>query len=274
MDIVIAIVVVGVTGLVAGIILALASHFMAVKVDEKYANIRECLPGANCGACGYTGCDGYAAALADGSEDKTNLCVPGADAAAKKLSDIMGTEFADVEEQVAFVKCNGNCDDTKRRAEYDGVQNCKSAALIYGGPESCVYGCLGFGDCSIACPENAICMDNGIAKVDIRKCIGCGICTHTCPKHIISLVPVKAKTIVQCSSTAKGAVTRKECENGCIGCMKCQKVCEQGAVTVVNNLATIDYSKCNGCGACTKECPVGCIKPTDFTESYGAKHAM
>ena len=78
-NVLIAVAVVSGIGLVCGIVLALASHFMAVKTDEKKEAVRDCLPGVNCGACGYTGCDGYAAALAKG-EAEINLCIPGADA--------------------------------------------------------------------------------------------------------------------------------------------------------------------------------------------------
>ncbi len=272
--ILLAIAIVGLIGLVCAVILAMASYFMSVKVDEKYTKIRECLPGANCGACGYTGCDGYAKALADGTATKTNLCVPGADVTSRALSDILGVAFEDVEEKVAYVHCNGTCEAAPKKAEYDGIGTCRSASLAYGGPNSCVYGCLGFGDCANACPENAICLEDGIARIDIRKCIGCGICTRTCPKQIISLIPVTAKTVVQCSSKAKGAQAMKECKNSCIGCKKCELNCECGAVKVVDNLAVIDYSKCNRCGKCAEVCPKKCLKLADFGGSYGAQHAL
>ncbi len=273
-EILIAVIVVAVIGMVCGIVLALASHFMDVPVDERFTKARACLPGANCGACGYTGCDGYAKALADGETDRTNLCVPGGDVAAKGISDALGLAFADVEEKVAFVHCNGNCDASKDRAHYDGIGDCKSASLIYGGPEACVYGCLGFGDCALACPEQAICVDGDIARIDINKCIGCGICVKTCPKQIISLVNVTVRTAVQCSSKEKGANTRKACANGCIGCKKCELNCPAGAVKVVDNLAVIDYSICTGCGKCAEVCPVGCMKFTNFTTGHSAQQAL
>ena len=46
---------------------------------------------------------------------------------------------------------------------------------------------------------------------------------------------------------------------GCIGCMKCQKTCEFGAITVKDNHAHIDYSKCKNCGKCKEVCPTGAI---------------
>ena len=64
MNIVIPIVIVGVIGLLAGVVLAVASIVMAVPKDEKAEALEAVLPGANCGACGYSGCPGYAAAMA------------------------------------------------------------------------------------------------------------------------------------------------------------------------------------------------------------------
>jgi Na+-translocating ferredoxin:NAD+ oxidoreductase RNF subunit RnfB len=90
-------------GIICAVILAIASKVMAVQEDEKFTKIRECLPGANCGACGYTGCDGYAHALAEEEGVKTNLCVPGADNVSRQLSELMGVAFEDVVEQVAVV---------------------------------------------------------------------------------------------------------------------------------------------------------------------------
>ena len=52
-------------GIICGAVLVIASKLMAVKEDERFPKIRECLPGANCGACGFAGCDGYAKALCE-----------------------------------------------------------------------------------------------------------------------------------------------------------------------------------------------------------------
>ena len=135
----------------------------------------------------------------------------------------------------------------------------------YRGDRFCTFACLGYGDCVAACPQDAIVIDNGVARVKPIKCIGCGICVRTCPNGIIRLVDDTVKVIVECSNHDKGAVTRKNCSNGCIGCGKCQKNCPEGAITVVNNLATIDYEKCTGCGNCVDVCPVKCIKQGNFT---------
>ena len=105
-------------GVFCAVLLTLASVFFAVKEDEKAVAIRECLPGANCGSCGYSGCDGYAAALSKGLTEKTNLCTPGGDGTAKEIAAILGVEAEDVIEMVAHVTCNGVCDHEDRKYDY------------------------------------------------------------------------------------------------------------------------------------------------------------
>ena len=245
-------------------LLTLAAVFFAVKEDETAVAIRECLPGANCGACGFSGCDGYAKALAEKTTEATNLCVPGGDDAAQEIAAILGVEAADVVEQVAYVACNGTCGVTERKFEYQGHKSCLTANMVYSGDKVCNFACLGYGDCAVACPQNAIFIENGVAKVDPRKCIGCGICVRQCPNGIIHLIKDTSRVIVECSNHDKGALTRKICSNGCIGCMKCQKTCPSGAIKVIDNLATIDYSLCTGCGECAAACPVHCIHEGNF----------
>ena len=249
--------------LIAGLMILVFSHLFAVEKDEKEAEIRECLPGINCGACGYKGCDDYAAALAKGGV-KPNLCIPGAQGVADRIGEILGVKAEKFEDVVAFVACNGTCEATTQTAKYEGVQTCRAASMLYGGTSSCHYGCLGLGDCAAVCPSDAICLDDGIARVDTSRCVGCGLCSRTCPKQIISMVPQSASTVVMCSNKQKGADARKACKNACIGCKKCEKACPSGAITVTDNLAVIDYTKCTGCGLCVDGCPTGCLKNVYF----------
>ena len=246
------------------VLLTVASHFFAVKEDENFVAIRDALPSVNCGACGFSGCDAYAKALAEGKCDKTNLCVPGGDKASCEIAEILGVEAEDVVEKVAYVACNGNCDATERRYVYDGVKSCRVANLNYSGDKLCAYACLGYGDCVRICPEGAITVENGVARVDPRKCIGCGMCTRECPNNIIHLIKDTERVVVECSNHDKGAVVRKSCKNGCIACGKCEKSCPEGAIKVIDNLATIDYDKCTGCGTCVEVCPVHCIHEGNF----------
>lgn len=265
MEILIAFAVVLAIGLVLAILLALVSHFFGVEEDKTFKEIREALPGVNCGACGFKGCDDYAAALAEGKA-APNLCVPGAEGVAKRLGDILHIEVEPPKDVVAFVHCNGNCEATATRADYKGILGCRAASAIYGGPNACTHGCLGLGDCAAACPSNAICMKDGIAHVDTSRCIGCGLCMETCPKKVISMVPQETRTVVMCNSRDKGADARKACKNACIGCKKCEKACPESAIAVTDNLAKIDYTKCTGCGLCVAGCPTGCLKQTFFPD--------
>lgn len=264
-DILIAFGVVSAVALVLGVLLALISRFFGVEEDQTVKDVRACLPGVNCGACGYKGCDDYAVAVAEGTA-KPNLCVPGAEATAKELGEILGIEVEAPKDVVAFVHCNGTCDATAKKAAYDGISSCKAASMLYGGPDTCRFGCLGLGDCANVCPAHAICMKDGIAHVDTSRCLGCGLCEDTCPKHIISMVPQETAVVVMCNSKDKGADARKACKNACIACKKCEKACPHGAITVMNNLAKIDYDKCTGCGACVDGCPTGCLKKVFFPD--------
>ncbi len=265
MDILIAFLIMLAIAFVAGLLILVCSHFFAVEENPLKKEIRCCLPGINCGACGYKGCDDYAAALAEGNV-KPNLCIPGAQCVADQIGELLNIKAEPFNDVVAFVKCNGKKEATFKTAEYLGVQTCSAASLVYGGNNSCKFGCLGFGDCAAACPSDAICLKEGIARVDTSRCVGCGICAKTCPKKIIAMVPQDTKTVVMCSNTQKGADARKACTNACIACKKCEKTCPNDAIKVINNLAVIDYDKCTNCGACVKECPTGCLKSVVFPD--------
>lgn len=250
---------VAVIGLVAGIILTIASKLMYVPVDERVAAVREALPGANCGACGYAGCDDYAAALGADPSLSTALCPVGGAAVAAEIASIMGVEAGDVEAKVATVMCAGSNAVTSQIMEADRIHTCKAAKNFFGGQWACPHGCLGLGDCVAECAYDAIRVINGVAVVDREACVGCGACAKACPNHIIDMVGEKSKVYVACRSVAKGAATRKACSVGCIGCKKCEKACKFEAVTIENNLARVDYDKCKNCGLCAKECPTGAI---------------
>ncbi len=252
-----------VIALLCAVMLVIASKVMAVPEDPLFPAIRECLPGANCRACGYAGCDGYAKALASGEETRANLCVPGAVATAQSVASVLGVEAGEVEEKVATVFCGGDCTLAPDRADYQGARTCAAAKLLSGGPKACSFGCLGFGDCANVCPVGAISIVKGIAVVDRSLCIACGLCEKTCPNHIIHVIPKKQKTFDRCSNPNKGKPVMDVCKAGCIGCTKCAKVCPEGAITMNGDLAHVDADKCTGCGTCVEACPT---KSMQFTE--------
>ena len=264
-DVLTALAVVVAIALIFGILLALCISLFGVKEDEKTKQIRAALPGINCGACGFKGCNDYAAAIASGAA-KPNLCVPGAESTTKELSELLGVEVEEIKDVIAFVQCNGSCGNALKKAVYDGVQSCKACSAMYGGDKACNYGCIGCGECASVCISHAITMIGGVAVVDTSKCLGCGLCTKTCPKKLITMIPQEAAVAVYCNSKDKGADARKACKNACIGCKKCEKACPNNAITVIDNCAKIDYSKCSGCGACAEGCPTGCLKKAVFPD--------
>ena len=253
--ILLSIAVLGVLGALFGAILAFASKIFHVEVDPKQAAVRECLAGANCGGCGYPGCDGYAAAVAKG-EAPTNRCVAGGAETAAKIAEVMGVSASSVEKMVAFVPCSGTDGHAELRFNYTGPQDCR-AAMLFGGKsnKTCTFACIGLGNCVKACPFDAIHIVDGVAKVDRDKCVGCGTCVDTCPKSIIKLLPASQRVMPACGNHDKGAKVMKMCDNGCIGCMKCQRECPSDAITVLENLAVVDASKCVACGHCAEICP-------------------
>lgn len=246
---------VAVTGLLIGIFLGVAGEKYKVYVDEKEEAVLAALPGNNCGGCGFAGCSGLAAAIAKG-EAPVNACPVGGEAVGSKVSEIMGVQADSTEKVAAYVKCQGDCEKAGTNYDYEGAASCVMQKFVpAGGPKKCSYGCLGGGDCVAACPFDAIHIINGIAKVDTESCKACGKCVAACPKGIIELIPVKAPLVVSCSSKDRGPVAMKACTAACIGCMLCQKNCPAGAITVTDNLASIDYAKCTGCNTCVEKCP-------------------
>ncbi len=262
MEFITPILIVGIIGLLAGVILAVASIVMAVPKDEKAEALEEILPGANCGACGYSGCSGYAAALSKG-EAQPGLCSPGGPAVAKKCAEILGGGDVEMEIKAAIVRCMGSYDNTSDKLIYDGIEGCNAAILLAGGSSSCLFGCMGLGDCVKACEYGAVEVCNGVAKIDPALCKACGKCVSACPKGLIALAPVKKQAVVRCSNCDKGKAVMDVCKVGCISCTKCVKTCPQGAIAMVNGCAQVDSHKCTGCGLCVEACPRHVITLTE-----------
>ena len=214
-----------IVGIIVGAGLVATAKRFHVEVNEQEAAVREVLPGNNCGACGYAGCDAMAAAIASGSAP-VNGCPVGGAPVAEKIGEIMGVE----------------------------------AGLHI---TECAYGCLGFGSCVEVCPANAIRVVNGVAVVNPKRCVSCGLCVKACPKGLIELKPAKNQVAVQCSNRDRGPSVKAVCSAGCIGCGLCEKQCRFDAIHVEDNLAHVDYGKCTQCGACVMKCPVKVITMTD-----------
>ena len=258
MDIVLPGLILGAMGLVFGLVLAFASKRFSVQKDERVERVREVLPGANCGACGYAACDAFAEAVVKG-EASVNGCTVGKAPVAKKVAEIMGKEANEGDDKIAFVRCHGALGDVKAKSAYSGLANCQAASDVNGGNLACRFACLGLGDCERACPFDAIHVKNGLAVVDRGKCTGCGACVAACPRSVIDMIPAKGYIAVACRNTDPGKAVRAVCSRGCIDCKICEKKCQYDAIHVPAGLATVSYDKCVGCGACVEGCPTKVI---------------
>lgn len=251
-------------GVLSAVVLFFVARKFRVEEDPRIDEVEKMLPGANCGGCGFAGCRGMADALVKQDDIAALFCPVGGGDCMKAVAAYLGKSAPEKEAQVATVRCGGTCAKRPRTNDYNGARSCAVASSLYVGETGCAFGCLGFGDCVVACAFDAIRVnpETGLPEVDPDKCTACGACVKACPKMIIELRkkwPKNRAVYVSCVSKDKGAVVMKACKAGCIGCGKCQKVCPFGAITVENNLAYIDPQKCKLCRKCVTECPTGAI---------------
>ena len=247
-------------GLVSGLGLGIAARRFAVYVDPRVEEIEKELPGVNCGACGFAGCHNFAEAVVAGRAP-VDGCLAGGDAVGAAVAAVMGVRARTRLKMVARLMCQGGACKARKKYVYQGVRDCKAAALLAGGDKACAYGCLGLGSCVKVCPVRAIeHTPEGLIAVDERLCIGCGKCSLECPKGVLRMTPAARQVTVLCNSTDKGALVRKICQVGCIGCGLCKKVCPiEDAIVVENFLAKINPQKCNECKNCVAKCPTHAI---------------
>lgn len=259
MSVTTAVLIVTVTGVLCAVLLVVAAKFMHVAEDPRVGEVTAALAGANCGACGYAGCADYAKAIVENGAP-INLCTPGGATSLANVSAIMGVEGGALEKLKAVVICQGDNEKAKSKYAYEGVKSCAAASGLFGGDKACPFGCLGYGDCVLACKFDAIHVENGVAKVDQAKCTGCKACATVCPKKIIIMQKASDQPVVLCKNTFKGAVVRTQCTVGCIACTRCVRECPVNAIYMEDNLAHIDHEKCINCGKCIEVCPTHCIK--------------
>lgn len=258
-----------IVGALAALLLFVVSKKFHVEEDARIELVNEALPGANCGGCGYPGCSGFARACVEAESMDGLFCTVGGNDTMLKVADILGRTAVEAEPQLAVVRCNGTCDARPKVNQYDGASSCAIAAATYGGETGCTFGCLGLGDCTLACGFDAIKMNplTGLPEVDEERCTACGACVKACPKMIIELRKRGSKSrriFVSCVNKEKGGVAKKACDNACIGCSKCFKECKFEAITIANNLAYIDPNKCRLCRKCVVVCPTGAIHEVNF----------
>jgi electron transport complex protein RnfB len=255
-----ALLIVGGLGIFFGIMLALASKVLKEKKDERVSHIEEVLPGLNCGACGFAGCVSYAKAIVDG-ETALTLCTPGGEETSAKLARIMGVQIKISKvKRVTQVHCCGGKTNAKYQFRYSGIKDCNALFPLYGGNKVCKAGCLGLGSCISVCPVDAIGYnEEDLVWVDKGKCIGCGNCITVCPTGVMQYIPYTADVIVACNSRDNGALVKKYCRAGCIGCAICEKQSPEGGFIVESFLARIDYGATGERENAKRKCPPQCI---------------
>ena len=248
-------------GLVFGFALAMAAARFQVPVNPLVERVRDRLPSANCGACGFGGCQAYAEAVVERGEVSPNLCIPGRVAVAGAVAELTGKQLGAVVDRVVVLRCHGTTAYARDEALYAGIETCTAASLVFGGPKACKNGCLGLGECVTACLFGALVMTaDGIPEVDHDRCTGCGICVTICPKDLWSFVPRVHRIELSCVAYDRKSVIRAACAVGCTLCRRCVAKCPAGAVTWDGKTIVVDHEKCLAYGpscqeACVDVCP-------------------
>jgi Na+-translocating ferredoxin:NAD+ oxidoreductase RNF subunit RnfB len=270
--ILIAVLALGGIGLVSAVILYFVASKFKVYEDPKIDEVEEILPSANCGGCGFPGCRAFAEATVKKAKDEKNLeglfCPVGGNEVMQKVGETLELEIEAKDPMIAVVRCNGSHANSPEKVKYEGVTSCSFAHALYAGEGGCQFGCLGLGDCVDACEFDAIHMsdERGLPEVN-DKCTACGACVEACPRDIIELRkrgPKEKRIFVSCVNKEKGAVAIKNCSVACIGCGKCEKVCEFDAITITDFLSYINFDKCKLCRKCVEVCPTNSIWEVNF----------
>lgn len=248
-------------GFVAAVILAIASKVFHVEEDPRVEAVLDVLPGANCGGCGYAGCEGYASAVVANPNIEANLCVAGDENTAIAVGKLTGKAVTEADPLISVRRCEKLDGLVRARFDYKGVPSCAAAASLGSGlgVDACPHSCLGLGDCVKICPFDALELEDSIVKVNASRCIGCGKCIHACPRNLLELIPKRSKVMVFCSTLAKGKEVSDVCKVGCISCTLCIRKCPAKAISIKDNLIHIDHAVCLAYeGDCERACVTAC----------------
>ena len=248
-------------GVVFGFTLAAVARRFHVATDPLVDRVRAQLPSANCGACGFAGCQAYAEAVVERTDVSPSLCAPGRATVAEALARLTGKDMGAVTDRIVVMRCHGTSAFAREEALYAGLDTCAAASLVFGGPKACKNGCLGLGDCVKVCPFDALSIGaEGISVVDESKCTGCGLCVPACPKELFEFYPRNRRVELSCVARDKQSVVRATCMVGCTLCRKCVSKCPAQAITWDGRTILIDHEKCLAYGpscqeACVDICP-------------------
>lgn len=250
----------GGVGLTFGALIALANQRLRVWEDPRIDEVTGMLPGANCGACGFAGCRAFAEAVIAGRTPPATCTVMGREEVAD-VATYLGVEAGKANKRVARLLCAGGSDVAPRKAEYRGVVSCAAAVAVGGGGKACAWGCVGLGDCAVACDFDAITMSRlGLPVVDPEKCTACNDCVVACPLDLFVLMPMDSHLIVQCRNLLSGEAATDVCAVACNACGRCVADAATGLISMRSGLAVIDYDRIEMENpAATSRCPTGAI---------------
>ena len=201
-------------GLVASIILAIASRVFYVWEDPKVLAVADELPGANCGGCGMAGCAAAAEAIAAGRAP-VDCCVVGGFEVHQAVGEIMGQKVEKREPEFSWTSCIYGVGEADPIYVYNGAMDCRAAVMLYGGSKLCPIGCIGLGTCVKACQFDALSMgDNNLPIVNHDNCVGCGACVEACPKNIITLTSATRRIVSEYTTDECTAPCQRACPTG------------------------------------------------------------
>jgi electron transport complex protein RnfB len=246
-------------GLVFGALIALANRRFKVWEDPRIDEVAALLPGANCGACGFPGCRGFAEACVQGQVKPAGCTVMSEDMRAD-VAAYLGVDAGQANRRVARLLCAGGTDVAPRKAAYRGLQSCAAAVAVGGGGKGCAWGCVGLADCAVACTFGAITMSaNGLPVVDAEKCTACNDCVVACPLELFTIMPMDHHLVVQCRSLLQGEDATRVCAVACNACGRCAADAP-GLITMRDGLAVVDYARIElETKDATSRCPTGAI---------------
>jgi Na+-translocating ferredoxin:NAD+ oxidoreductase RNF subunit RnfB len=255
-----AILILGGTGLVFAILIAVANKKLKVWEDPRIDVVAAMLPSANCGACGLPGCRAFAEKAVAGTIQPAKCTVSNAERIGE-IAHFLGIDAGTSIKRVARLQCAGGSDVAIQRAVYRGLSTCEAAAAVAGGGKGCAWGCLGLGDCAVSCTFDAIKMNaEGLPVVDVDKCTACNDCVEACPKDLFVLEVLDHPLLVQCKNLVMGDDVLEACQVACTACGKCVMDAAPGLISVATGVAVVDYDRiADAEERAVERCPTGAI---------------
>lgn len=267
MTLVLALLTMGGLGFIFAAGLAIADKKLRVEEDPKITQIADVLPGVNCGACGYAGCNDFAVNVVEGEASVTG-CPVGGNETAREVATIMGVQAGATTKEIPRVMCHGgNAESVQKMVNYYGPLSCAAMDIVSGGEKQCMYGCLGAGDCVEACPFDALVMNhNGIPEVVPELCTGCTICVSACPRDVIQMHPIDREVFVFCNNHDDAKAAKEVCTVACLACGICAKK-SGGAIEIIDNVGRVsDYGLLNPDDIPFEKCKTGAIQRLDVSD--------